>query len=327
MKAQAPGKLILSGEHSVVYGAPALAIAVREKVEVTLEPLSEGASITLSSDSFDETECALSDLPVLQTQLDKAYEAFLAGERSINGLLACPTDLLFYVLSLFPAQPGRYHIHSTIPAGSGLGSSAAVIAALLQTTAAAEQSATEFMQLVRFCERLQHGRGSLLDAAACTLGGVVRVQNDQVSKVELAMDGGWYRINTGRPDCSTGEVVEYVRQCHGKSSIWTEFSDLTGQLEQHWSDVSQRSELLRINHRLLQKIGVVPAEVSALVAKIEARGGAAKISGAGAHRGEHAGQLLVYWPEEETENSLAALSGLQPVRLVLSRLGACHEGN
>ncbi len=327
MKAQAPGKLILSGEHSVVYGAPALAIAVSERVEILFKAEQNSPSITFQNHNFPDVTCPVAALPQLRAQLDRAYDDFLAGQRSMAEVLARPVDLLFYVLSLFPARAGIYQIHSTLPTGAGLGSSAAIIAALLQTTPAAEESASDFMQRVRYCERLQHGRGSLLDAAACTLGGAVRVQKEQACSIELPMDAGWYRIDTGRPRCSTGEVVEQVRQSHAASGIWSEFSDLTEQLQQHWAESDKRTELLRANHRFLQQIGVVPAGVSALIAKIEARGGAAKISGAGAHRGEQAGQLLVHWPEGQSTQDLAVVSGLQPVKITLSRFGAGHENN
>ncbi len=50
---------------------------------------------------------------------------------------------------------------------------------------------------------------------------------------------------------------------------------------------------IRANHRLLQKIGVVPTKVANFIADIESSGGAAKICGAGAITGDNAGVVLL----------------------------------
>ncbi|MFW1677889.1 mevalonate kinase [Pontibacter sp. JAM-7] len=322
MKAQAPGKLILSGEHSVVYGAPALAMAVQERVEVSFTPAPCSEQLTFLSPVFAETSIALSSLSGWRMQLDQAYQQFLDGQLSMSEVLGQPIELLFYILSLYPPTGGCFTLNSSIPTGAGLGSSAAVIAAMLQCTPARLLERCAFMQQVRFCERLQHGRGSLLDAATVTFGGAVKVQNDRVSAVSLPLGSGWCRMDTGRPDCSTGDVVEQVRLRYAESHIWNEFADLTDQIEQNWLRVDKVIGLIRDNHRLLQQIGVVPDRVAALIQQIENLGGAAKVSGAGAHRGDQAGQVLVFLPEDVSINTCEAVTGIRPVVLQQSARGA-----
>jgi mevalonate kinase len=69
----------------------------------------------------------------------------------------------------------------------------------------------------------------------------------------------------------------------------------------------------------LEELGTVPPEVRALVRRIEAVGGAAKISGAGSLAGPGAGSLLVYDPDIER---IAGWSFLRPFPFHPVHLGA-----
>lgn len=300
VKATAPGKLILSGEHSVVYGAPALALAVDKQV-VAQYGATNNPSLTISSDLFPSKALDLPDLSRLPESLDKRFQAYISGQFSIADVLGEDIDLLFYVYAQTAKDfAGEVSIHSELPLGAGMGSSAAVIAAVLKLSeflADSESSADEFMNKVRFCERLQHGRGSVLDAAAVTFGGLVKVQSENVEPLSTLIGEGWYHLNTGTPRCTTGATVDYVRQSFSDSSIWSEFATITEKLSASLSDPQSVLESVRQNQRLLQAIGVVPESVKHIVQVIENMGGAAKISGAGAYCGDCGGQLLVYLPD------------------------------
>lgn len=67
-------------------------------------------------------------------------------------------------------------------------------------------------------------------------------------------------------------------------------------------------ELLRAAEAALEELGVVPEGVRERVRAVEAAGGAAKISGAGALSGSAAGTLLAYHPDPDLLGRLPALA-------------------
>ncbi|MCP4596953.1 mevalonate kinase [Neptuniibacter sp.] len=334
MKAKAPGKLILSGEHSVVYGAPAIAVAVEQSVTAAFTP-HDTNSLTIHSYGLGIFKLKTSELQSLVELLDQRFQRFISDQISISELLDSPGDLLFYTLaqSGFKSS-GQIDIKSDIPTGSGMGSSAAVIAALskLAESSARESSASFNSDLdnlftrVRYCERLQHGRGSAIDAAAVTYGGVIKVVGGHVSSLPINLDQNWYTWSSGTPDSTTGETVAAVRQKHASSDIWDKFKVVTETFEKALKDKkpSRILEQIRCNSQLLEQIGVVPKPVEKVIREIERLGGAAKICGAGSIQGESGGQVLVYLPDLNVNDISRSLQiCLEPLKP--SYHGACLE--
>lgn len=183
-----------------------------------------------------------------------------------------------------------------------MGSSAAAIAATLvlyEHLTAHPLTLEERFERIRFCERLQHGKGSAIDAAAVTWGGMQYLRDGQPETQTCTLDDHWYALCHGIPKTSTGETVAHVRARHGEDHmLWQQFATCTENLRDTLHHQNDPREVLRENHRLLQHIGVVPEPAAQLIARIEASGGAAKISGAGASSGEHGGMMLIWHPDE-----------------------------
>lgn len=300
MKAEAPGKLILSGEHSVVYGAPALAIAVGDKVSASFKANLGDHILIRSGELLGQT--SLDELSLYTERLNQRYEDFLTNRCSISDILACPTDLLFYVLAHTGFHKGgELDITSNIPTGAGMGSSAAVIGALVGLAKHAGFVSPDMntFETIRYCERLQHGRGSAIDAAAVTYGGCVRVQEGTVTSLDLSIDQHWYVWNSGKPQSSTGETVAAVREKFQHSNIWQDFAQVTLAFE-HSLAANQTCEIvnqIQQNQALLEQINIVPDAVKSVIRKVEQLGGAAKICGAGTLSGDEGGMVLLYHPE------------------------------
>ena len=301
--AVAPGKVILTGEHAVVHGGAALAIAIDRHihalfVEDNTQQLRWKDPLTGKQQSLTREE-----MKHCVDLLSQRYLEWQENKRPIQRVLEKPSDLLVYTLAnalgdhAFPG--GDLKWRSNLPIGAGMGSSAAFIAVVLQLFSESALDSKSLLHRVHFCERLQHGKGSLIDASSVTLGGLVRVQQGEVTPVNLcahqaAINQQSYWIFTGTPEASTGECVDQVRRDFSSSSIWQAFA----QVESQWLEASEseRSEFMRENHRLLCQLGVVPTKVQELIAEIEKLGGAAKISGAGSIRGDAAGLIIAWLP-------------------------------
>lgn len=340
--ARAPGKIILSGEHSVVYGAPALVAAVNRYTTVRFSPIHHSRTIrtALKGISAGKTY-RLAALHRLREKLDRRFEQFSRGERAVQHILHRPDDLVIYSLATLFRHlpmpglstrrrlpvPGRLSSESELPLGAGMGSSAAAIAATLvlyEYMLNRPLTPRQRFEQVRFCERLQHGKGSAIDAAATVFGGIQQLTDGEPSALNTQLDTHWYWLLSGIPGVSTGECVTHVRHCHGKDQyLWQQFADTCLALQQVLRTGGDPRPAIQENQRLLHYIGVTPPPVAALIQRIEQHGGAAKISGAGAHRGTHGGIVLLYHPDAGALKEItAAYPDLSCHRLSVAPHGA-----
>ena len=205
--ARAPGKLILSGEHSVVYGKPALAVAIETYIEMWFTPLHQTGGLRTVFESLSPSSFyPLDILKGFKDTLDRRFDDFMNGALPVQNILQRPDDLSIYALtSLLPnlpipgasvgglplPVPGQLASRSEMPLGAGLGSSAAVVAAtfvLFEHLLRRPQNPKDRFDKVRFCERLQHGRGSAIDASAVVFGGMNRVHSEDIHQLPLPDD-------------------------------------------------------------------------------------------------------------------------------------------
>lgn len=302
--ARAPGKIIFSGEHAVLYGAPALALAVNR--HATVRATSSGdQSWKVSLPGLGERRLEGSELARVADVVDQRYADFTSGKLPITEVLTHPTELILYALSMLIRDHGLRNpdglhlaLESSIPLGGGMGSSAAVILCALAAAGPAlgiELSRDQLYPLALRAERIQHGQSSGLDPYVCLHGGLVRFRHKEPTRLETPAGLRFTLVFTGKPDSGTGECVESVRQHWGKHSIWGDFAGVTLAVEKALlgGSAGALKAAVRVNHRLLNSIGVVPAPVARFIREIEARNGAAKVCGAGAVRGNAGGIVLV----------------------------------
>jgi mevalonate kinase len=152
--ASAPGKIILFGEHAVVYGQPAIAAPVMElRARATLTPNPRGRAgevrILAPAVGLDSTLAALPR----GNPLGEAIRG-VAAALGVDHLPACTLK-----------------ISSTIPVASGLGSGAAVSVAVIRAVAGflgQPLSDEQVSALAYEIEKIHHGTPSGIDNSVVT---------------------------------------------------------------------------------------------------------------------------------------------------------------
>ena len=314
MKAVAPGKLILSGEHAVVHGRPALAMAVNRNAQtfVTTEGEDGTVSFDLSNLQEGKESFTLRALRDFHGRVKRNYEEFLAGQLSIRDVVRKPVDLFQFafvtVLDGLHLKMGggvNVRLNSNIPIGCGMGSSAATILSVLRGLGhyyRVEFRPEWYERYSLEVENMQHGKASGLDTYVSMHGGCVRFRNGEAREMPLPRMP-LYVVNTGQPRSTTGEAVAVARRRGAADPLWDHFESATDRMERaiQRDDLKAFQAAMRENHRLLAEIGVVPGRVADFVAEVEREGAAAKICGAGAVAGDAAGMVLVASREAPAE--------------------------
>lgn len=333
--AQAPAKLIISGEHSVVYNQTALVTAINCFTNITFNPINSTKFITTTLTNFKSiTKYPLTSLINLTKKLDNKFNQFINGEIPIKYILNKPDELIIYtianIIKKIPCikknniTPGNLIINSNLPIGAGLGSSASTIAAVITLFNFMLElgfSDEEKLQQVIFCERLQHGKGSSLDARAVIYGGGHYLIDNQAKKINfLNQENNFFWLNHGIPASSTGECVQYVSKFKNDYFLWEEFKNITKQLANDF--LTNPINLLKENHKLLVRIGVVSEKAQQLIKEIEQIGGAGKVSGAGTIKGNDNGIILIYHLDKDKLVKFLRTKNLIANQLIINNEGA-----
>lgn len=300
MNIKTPGKLILSGEYAVIHGRPALVMAIPYFVETQLNSYPEPG--VMLNGIYKTWETLLD----LETQLLHRYQSFIDHQIHIRQVLQSPEELCWFAIihCLFqthhvPSGRGvQLSLHTDIPIGCGMGSSAAVIINLMHAMSTYYElnlSKTALYPLALTAEHLQHGHSSGTDLKIVLEGGLRSFQRHHTRLLSTIFPT-LQLVHTGKPMHTTGECVTQVNQRYpNQHPIWDDFEHCTRALINNIDKPA-----IRENHRLLHTLGVVPNKVAQFIETIETQGGAAKICGAGSIGGDSAGIVMVLHDQDIT---------------------------
>ena len=270
--ASAPGKIILFGEHAVVYGRPALAVPVTQvHADVDIADSSR-AGIWIHAPDVD---------------LHAEWTSLPSDHPSASVL-----HNFFFAFGVSPFPSLDINITSTIPVASGLGSGAAVTVALvraLSSTVRRPLSNEEVNAFAYEIEKLHHGTPSGIDNTVVTYARPVYFIKGQ--PIETFTVGRPFTIVIGDTGISapTKESVGDVRKLwEADKARWENIFDQVGQISKLAKEkiesgrIDSLGDLMNQNHALLQEMNVSSPELDRLVESARRSGASgAKMSGGG----------------------------------------------
>ena len=303
----APGKIILFGEHAVVYGRPALAVPVIQvQATATVSENSRGGvmieapNINLSAD--------LSSLPS-------------------NHPLVFVINSVFSTLKISNPPACTVYLQSTIPVASGLGSGAAVSVAIIRALSGflGKPLPDEKVNFLAFeAEKLYHGTPSGIDNTVVTYAKPVYfilkkpIKTFHVGAPFTIMIGGT-GISAPTKD-SVGSVRKLWQADKPRwEKVFTRVGEIVWNARQaiERGDVAELGRLMDANHALLQEMTVSCVELDDLVEAARKSGAlGAKLSGGG--RG---GNMIALVEKDNAPAVARALSSAGAKRTILTQVG------
>jgi len=269
-KASAPGKVILFGEHFVVYGIKAILCAINKRITVTAEKV-EGNKISIKSN-------------IGNLELDS---------NKLISEINSPLKPFYYLADKMIRNQNTgidIKVESDIPLGVGLGSSSAccVAGAAAISRLFKETTKEEILEMAIEAEKTIFKDTSGADCTVCTYGGIMEYDKKKgFIKIESKPNFHLVIANSNI-EHSTNSIVAKVREFKEKNE--EEFSRLCDNESKLVEDVL---ELLKIdnikklgekiteNQKYLETIGVSNNKLRDMIQVGQKTSFGAKITGAG----------------------------------------------
>ena len=282
------GKVILFGEHFVVYGIPSIAGAINDKTVAIVE---DAESFKLVDDRPETPGYKKKKKNEQDASLDFIFKAVNMEKPNIKITLA-----------------------GNLLAASGVGASAASCAAIAR--ALSDHFKLNFddkkiNEIAHEGEKGYHGTPSGIDDTAATYGGLLWFKKGEPNQIELIKVKQPIEIVMGNTGITsdTKEVVADVKKKKEENpeefnTIFSEeeslIKDAKNALESY--DLNKLGELMNKNHELLQRISVSCEELEDLINLAKENGAlGAKLTGTG--RG---GYMVALTPGKELQEKVAS---------------------
>jgi mevalonate kinase len=274
--ASAPAKTILFGEHAVVYGEAAIAMAIKKRATIKLRKSPCDISIFKSDD--------LGFVAELDT-VSKSY-TLKKGEPGII------KHILEILSKYHDNSPIEIDLSLDIPIGSGLGSSAAVTVSTLAALFKYHGKKFNKRNIAQKAHEIEisvQGMASPLDTGVSTFGGLIYLSKDRkLFKFKKNLKSPFI-IGYSSKKGNTGGMITSVRSLKQRNpkivnSIIKTIGNITNdaRLAILHKEEYKLGELMNINQGLLDSIGVNSNELSRMIYMARKAGASgSKITGSG----------------------------------------------
>lgn len=269
----APGKVILFGEHAVVYDRPAIAMPIMQvKAVAVAEPAAVGTGIVINTEDVGRQ--------------------YLGAAASLSDPFALTCRNVLKKLRLTKEPNVRITLRSQIPIASGLGSGAATATAVAKALArwlGWELSPAQLSPIIYETEKIYHGTPSGIDNTVVTYEQPVWfVRGQPINTFKVGSPLTILVADTGIAS-ATHHTVGDVREAWGKEperyeTLFTAIEKVVKAARQAIEEgkIAEIGRLMNENHQLLIQLGVSSEANDKLVNAARAGGAlGAKLSGGG----------------------------------------------
>ncbi len=271
ISARASGKVILLGEHAVVYGVPGIAAGIERGARARARVLESSATSSLS----------------------------LGGDDFVADPGGRDLDRAFAALTRELSSPVAVTAEADLPPGGGLGCSAALAVAIARAAYGAAQGqalderepAARALILERAgdWERIFHGNPSGIDTSAAAIGACMRFERGVGPTAIAAPVDLWLAVGSSGKGASTKEMVEGLANLKqrkpdlvGKFLSGVESLVKNAELAILHADAAALGQLLDLNQMLLAGVLISTESIEDMCRTARQAGAlGAKLTGSG----------------------------------------------
>ena len=332
IKVSAPGKVHLIGEHSVVYGEPAILASISLRCSVTAEK--SGKVIVNNEDLKRNSVFSLDEIKSFNSMITNLWKegreandfSKLFKEMEKNPLNHNKAAIGKILEKLEIVGGVSLTIKSDIPVGAGAGSGAALAVSLVKAISELyERKLTneEVNELAFEIEKISHGNPSGGDNSACCYGGLIWFQKGDKKNIIKSLKKevphkieNFLLVVTKGTKTSTGELIQRVRNLD--EDYRNERIGKLGKLTREMRAVlknknfNRMKQIINETQKILAEIGVSTSEIDKINSDIRSIDGAAKLCGAGG-----GGVVLCYHENKRKLSDAIKKLGYEPVEIEL----------